>query len=342
MFLPALCKKLWLVPMLSTVVSCSSQPPAKESAAPPVSKDGKVEILVEEGESSQAVFSPKGDRLLFVSKKRVGHSQDQVYEKDLATGTERRLTYQNGSTFRPQYHPKENWIIYSSSTDELKENPPLLRPTPEKAAPKVPYPYLEPMEVYIHSLKEFDIMRLTEHPGFDGEAKFSPDGSTVIFTRMNGPRSEVVSFNRVQRSAHIHKNLGDNPTEFVSTADGKAHAWIDWDEGFTKSRLRVQKGTAEARDLVALSEVPKSDLIFSPDGKWLLWAQKDNDGYDLWGADLETLCVRRLSAKGEGERRFPALSPDLKSLTFTLIWKNRSRIARMDFSPPTGTCPPAP
>lgn len=304
----------------------------------PVSKDGKVEILVEDGESTQAAYSPKGDRLLFISKRRAGHSQDQVYEKDLRTGAERRLTFQNGSTFRPQYHPRENWIIYSSSTDELKEDPPLLRASPEVS--KLPFPYSEPLEIYLHSLKDFDIDRMTAHSSFDGFAQFNNDGNIVTFTRINGQRAEIVSFNRSMRAVHSVKNLGDNPAEYLSSNDGKTRAWLNWNEDFSKNRLRVQKGKEEARDLVAESENLSVDLDFSPDGKWLLWAQKNDKTslYDLWAADLETLCPRRLLLNSEGERRYPTVSPDLKWLTFTLNYKNRSRIARMAFTPPAGTC----
>ena len=319
---------------------CSSSP-VKPNAVPlPESKDGRIEVLVEDGESSQAVYSAKGDKLLFVSRKRPGHQQDQVYEKDLATGIERRLTFQNGNTFHPQYHPKENWILYSSSTDELKENPPLLRASQETL--KLPHPYTEPFELYIHSLKEFDINRVTDHGGFDGYATFNNDGNVLTFTRVNGERSEVVVFNRSLRSAHSLKNLGSNPSEYVHTSDGKARAWLDWEAGFTKNRIRLQKGKEEPRDVVPMDAPVKMDLNFSPDGKWLLWSQHSSDGYDIWAADTDTLCPRRLLLNSEGERRDPVVSPDGKWLTYTLIFMGRSRIARMAFSPPSGTCPAAP
>ena len=102
-------------------------------------KSGALQFIVEDGESSQAVYNSKGDKLLFVSRKRPGHQQDQVYEKDLISGVERRVTFQNGTTFHPHYHAKEPWIVYSSTTDELKENPPLLHPSSTQS--KMPYPY---------------------------------------------------------------------------------------------------------------------------------------------------------------------------------------------------------
>lgn len=328
-------KRLWLA--LLVVAGCKHAPIGPGPI--PENKDGSLQVIVDEGDSSQAVYNTKGDKLLFVSKKRPAHEHDQVYEKDLTTGIERRITFQNGSTFEPHYQPKDLWIVYSSSTDELKENPPLLNPN--AATSKMPYPYQEPMEVYAHSLHGFEILRLTEHPGFDGEAQFSNDGSSVIFTRVNGPKTEIISFNRSNHVAHAIKNLGTNPTQYITSPDGKAHAWIEWDDSFGVAKLRLQKGKDEAVEIGADQIVTKTDLSFTGDSNWLLWAQKESESavYDLWAADLKTLCPHRLTTSSEGERRYPVLSPDMKSLTFTLVSKNRSRIARIGFAPPTGPCP---
>src|ERR1035437_8488881 len=117
-------KRLWLA--LLVVAGCKHTPTGLGPI--PENKDGSLQVIIDEGDSSQAVYNTKGDKLLFVSKKRPAHVHDQVYEKDLITGIERRITFQNGSTFQPHYQPKDLWIVYSSSTDELKENPPLLNP----------------------------------------------------------------------------------------------------------------------------------------------------------------------------------------------------------------------
>ena len=298
--------------------------------------------MVEDGDSSQAVYNFKGDKLLYVSKHRRDHQQDQVYEKDLSNGAERRLTFQNGSTYQPHYLSKEPWIVYSSSTDELKENPPLLHTATEVS--KLPYPYQEPMEVYVHALKGFDIQRLTDHPGFDGEARFGHDGVSVIFTRVNGSKTEIVSFHRTLHTAHAIKGLGLNPTQYVGSSDGKANAWIEWDDSFGVSKLRLQKGKSEPVEVGGDMIVTKTDLSFSPDSKYLLWAQKDaqTNLYDLWITDIDNVCPQKLPTVTDMERRYPVISPDLKWLTFTMIDKKRSRIARMGFTPPTGPCPATP
>lgn len=341
-------KRLRLLPLLVlplALSACRHPQPVKTPPAPEEPKDfdvAGVQFIVSEGESSQASYNSKGDKIIFVSRKRITHKQDQVYEKDLVTGTERRITFQNGSTYQPRYNPKENSIVYSSSTDELKENPPLLHPVGPPS--KLPYPYQEPMEIYVHGLKDFEIDRITLHPGFDGEARFSPDGNTITFTRVNGAKTEIVSYQRKSHAAKVIKDLGDNPTQYTFTPDAKTHAWINWNEDFTADHLMVQKPNGQPKEVAADKSELKTEPAFSPDGKWLLWVQKDssNPVYDIWITDLDSLCPRQLTTSDEGQRRSPVISPDGRWLTYTLILKGRSRIARQPFTPPTGPCPTTP
>lgn len=290
------------------------------------------------------MYSPQGDRLLFVSRGRPGHKQDQVYEKILATGAEKRITFQNGTTMHPRYHPIENLIIYSSSTDELKENPPLLKPLSESVS-KLPFPYQEPMDIYLHSLHALEITRLSEHAGFDGEARFSNDGKEILWTRAVGQKTEVLGMNRATRTLRTLKGLGTNPTQYLTSPDGKTLAWVDWDQSFGVGRLRVfRKGQAKSQEIGTDMILTKTDLSFTPDSKWLLWAQKDptTERYDLWSLELANMCARPIPNDSSAERRDPTVSPDMKWLTYTTIQRERSRIARAAFPLTSGPCPPTP
>jgi len=302
-------------------------------------------VLVGEGNSSQAVFNAKGDRLLFISAKRPGHAQAQVYEKNLSTGEETRITFQNGDVSHPSYHPKEDMILYSSSTDELKENPPLLRPS--TAASPLPATYQEPTEIYLHSLNGLEIVRLTETPGFDGEARFDHDGKAITWTRARNNKLEVMSMQRLSRSTRALPKLGTNPAQYTVSPDGKFQAWVDWDPSFGVARLKIQKGKAEPAELTPDQVVPKVDMEFSPDSKWLFWSQLNTatGTYQLWSYQIETNCARKISDNKDGDRRHPALSPDLQRLVYTAFVKTgsrspnvQSRIMQVGFTPPSGPC----
>src|SRR6185312_6569959 len=103
-FPPRSCTKLSLGLCLLWVTACKHAP---VPGPLPENKDGSQQVIVGDGNSSQPSYSPDGSKLLFVSRGRVGHKLAQVYEKDLSSGFERRITFQNGNCYRPRYHPKE-------------------------------------------------------------------------------------------------------------------------------------------------------------------------------------------------------------------------------------------
>jgi len=308
--------------------------------------------VVEEGESSQPAYSPKGDRLLFVSAKRVGHTQPQVYEKNLISGFEQRITFQNGILASPRYHPKENWILYASSTDEIKESPELLgsgtgsgagaATATNKSNGKIPEDYTTPLELYAHTLGDLHITRLSHHPGFDGEPQFSPDGTRVTWTQTQQDSTKIIELHRSEGAQRTFTKLEGKPTQFVVAPNGKWAAWVEWNADFSEARLRLRKGQAKPEFLPNDLPQAKFDLYFSPDSKWLLWAQKNADSraFEIWGAELETSCMQRFLFNDSVGRRHPVLSPDLKWLTYTLLDSSRSRILQIPFTPRPGPCPP--
>lgn len=332
-----------LLALLATAMSCSKGQ-RKNDVLIPEAPSNKETALVDTGFSAQGVFSPDGTRLLFVSKERKSHAHYQVYEKDLRSGDENRITFQNGDTYFPRYHAKEPWILYSSSTDELKENPPLLQENKEPL--KGPERFQLPLEIYMHSLKDYQIVRITDRMGFDGEAQFTPNGDALTWTRAKDQRSEVVTMKRLSKTPQVMKGLGPNPSQFNASKDGKWREWLDADETFGVAKLKIQNGKNPAVELTPDAIVPKTDMIFSPDSKYLLWSQLDlKEGvYQIWAADLESACAQRLTTNGkdDGDRRYPALSPDMKVLIYTAVAKKRSRIMQVSWTAPSATCATTP
>ncbi len=298
--------------------------------------------LVSQGLSSQAAFSPKGDRLIFVSAKRPGHTQAQVYEKDLSTGEETRITFQNGDVSHPVYHPKENYILYSSSTDELKENPPLLRSS--SAHSILPLALQEPVELYLHELHGLEIRRLTESSGFDGDASFSPDGKTIYFTHAQEKKIETLALRGGSKQAQVVQKLGANSSSYRVSPDGKWQAWIEWDAAFESTNCVYNKAKKDAIELTPDAVVTKTDVEFSPDSKWLFWSQWDTvtSTFHLWSFEMEKACARKVLGDKDLDRRHPMLSPDLQRLVYTAGSKVQSRIMQVGFTAPSGPCAGAP
>lgn len=292
--------------------------------------------MVSEGESSQPSYSNFGNKLIFISRQRPGHQQAQVYERDLSSGRERRLTFQNGHLSWPRLHPQDRLLLYSSTTDELKENPPILQ-EPGKAR-KFPFPYTEPNELYLHNLDTLEMTRLTKRPGFDGEARFAAEGRQISWTRQRLDRTEIAT-SAVGGQAQLVGRLGKNATQFVTSPDGKVSAWVEWNDDFTASKLKIRR-SKDVIEVDADQAALKTDLEISRDSRWLLWAQAKAPGAPLqiWTFDLENPCARPAVVPDNSDRRYPTLSPDLQWLTYTVQKNKKSMIARTTFVQPTGPC----
>lgn len=284
------------------------------------------------------MYSSKGDRLLFVSGQRRAHSQPQVYEYYLDQKTDRRITFQDGHTFQPRYHPQEEQIVYSSTTDELKDYSRLLNPVSPTA--KKPEPFSYAMEVYLHALEGLEIIRLTRRQGFDGEARFSADGAGLTWTQVTPKGMSVVAWNRRTQALRPISAGGKQASNYSTAPSGDQRAWLEWDKELTTAQVHWQKDKVKLA--ITTDTTAKADLTFSPDAKWLLWAARPansiTDTYDLWLYDFEKGCARQVT-KSLASERDPTLSPDMKWLTYTKVTQTRSRIMRMAFKPPSGACP---
>lgn len=142
--------------------------------------------LTKIGSNDSPSLSQDGKKIAFVSQKRPTHAQPQIYFFDLEQLTERRITYQDGECGKPVLIEGGKKVIYSSSTDELKEHPILFRTSPDPS----PWP---PADLYESDLSGIEIKRLTQRPGFDGLALPRSDTSDkdIIYSQWNGHHLEA-------------------------------------------------------------------------------------------------------------------------------------------------------
>lgn len=296
-------------------------------------------VLVEDGESREPVFSPDGEKILFVSAKRKGHQLAQVYEKSLTSGDERRITFQAGHTSLPAYHPRDNLIAYASSTDELKEQP--LRHHAPISASEMYREFQEQTEVYTHNLSDYGIHRISRREGFDGEPRFQDDGS-LSYTRATPNSLEIMRSSSGREKGHWLKDLGHRASSFFAKDRSKISGWLEWNPDFLSNVIKIKKGSAKPVSLSPEHDSLKLDLRISPDARWIFWSQvKPNGIYEIWAADVETLCPRALIAAPNTSFRHPSLAPNSKAVAYTRIDKDRSRIMWRTFEPPPSPCAPA-
>src|SRR5688500_12436405 len=110
-----------LVIFLLSACRSGPQPAAETPKLPDGARNFQVKQLTTVANYDRAQQSYDGASLFFIAANRNGHVQRQAYQYFFSTQRERRLTFQDGDADSIIPGFKANEIIYSSSTDEIKE-----------------------------------------------------------------------------------------------------------------------------------------------------------------------------------------------------------------------------
>lgn len=295
------------------------------------------QALTSNGENFDPAFSPKGDKVVFVSQGRPQHRQPQIYEYDLKTHKEKRITFQASNTAFPQYSPNGEWILYSSSTDELKEDPPLLhvkKPNEEFQGPAI---YNEPFEIYLHRLQGVEIHRLTKRLLFDGEARFK-GANELVFTRRTGQSLTLMSGSIRRRTVEEFKGAGPRSAQLAPSPDLKSYVWVEYAEDFKSSVLKVKVGKNDAITIGDGVTALRKDPSWTPDGKSILFSMSldDPQKFQIYSIQPDGRCLTALTSE-EARVEEPVASPQGTALLFV---SNISGSRQLYLKPmPASACP---
>lgn len=348
---------------------CSSTPkpyearPAKKSTpAMKVSKGSSALVaqpLTSEGNNFRPVFSADGKKLLYVSENREGHRGLQVYEIDLATRVEKRLTFQDGDVESVVPANDGERLFYASSTDEIKEEPHFLgnlvkrlnRSAEEAVASRIPGTLEErepgPFELYEASRDGSRIRRITRSTGFDGDLALGNKGRTLVFSSSKNKQRDLYVMNLADGSI---RRLTSEPLRDVTpsmSADGSAVAWARLSEGLTSSQIMIaDTSLMTAKPLTSYSGM-NSAPAWHPNGQELVFAsdrsgsKDDVKTFDLYEVNESGACMKRLT-ESESDELFPAFSPDGRQVAFTSNNSGSYQIYLMEHRPPASCLDQAP
>jgi Tol biopolymer transport system component len=114
----------------------------------------------------QAGFSPDGQRVVFVSTRAGGRAN--LWVLDVTSQKATPLTSGDGGDFRPSWSPDGEWIAFSS--DRGSDLPPA----------KGRWERLQLADVYLIHPDGSGLRRISEHGGFCGSPKWTPDSQSVV------------------------------------------------------------------------------------------------------------------------------------------------------------------
>jgi Tol biopolymer transport system component len=191
----------------------------------------------------------------------------------------RALTDNDAYDAECSFSPDGKWIVFTSNREG--HPPRTAEPQPDPAILN------KDLELYAMRADGSGVVRLTYAPGYDGGPFFSPDGRRIVYRsdRHNNNLLQVFVADLVFDSAgniagianekqltnDVNVNWGPywhpDGTHLVYATSAHGHTnyeiYLMRDDGSKKTRLTYAAGA----DVLP---------VFSPDGKWLIWASKRN------------------------------------------------------------------
>lgn len=300
-------------------VQCSSTQKWTRSGqvlVPQIEISEELKQVTQFGENFEPDFSPNSQKMIYVSRARPHHSYGQIYEVNLDTQKEQRLTFQGAENDNPQYVRGGNWLLYSSATDETKEHPTLLANKEENSFPG-PKRYQGPADLYLHNLNEFEVIRLTSHPGFDGDPFWFDKRERVVFTRRKG--DGLFLFSVDVRRPKIIRPLFKNPrlSNWQASQNGQSQVWIEWSLDYKKSDLKVKWPSGYVTLLPDFDRI-KKDPFFIEDLNLILFSMNhpDLNHFNIFSVHLDGTCLTQWTNNPFNDIQ-PTLSPDHSQMAFS-------------------------
>ena len=250
-------------------------------AAPTAAVDAEAQLLTntrqltfEGRRAGEGYFAPDGQALIFQSEREPGNPFFQIYHLDFTTGDTHRVSPGTGKTTCAFFRPGTNRVLFSSThldpeAESRQREEIEFRASGQQR--RYDWDYDVHMDVFSADRDGSRLRRLTDAPGYDAEAAYSPDGEKIVFTSLRN------AYAPADLTAEDRKRLETDPAYF-------GEIYIMDADGGNQTRL---------------TETPGYDggPFFSADGERIIWRRFDENGMnaDVYTMRVDGSDVRRLT-----------------------------------------------
>ncbi len=283
------------------------------------------------GENAEGYFSFDGTRLIFQSRPP-GAGCDQIYVMDLTTGDTSMVSTGEGRTTCSYFYPSGTEILYSST--HLAD--PACPPTPDYSMGYV-WPVYPTYDIFASNLDGSNLHQLTDTPGYDAEATFSPLGNRIVFT---SDRDGDLDLYTMAPDGSDVKRLTDTEGYDGGAFYSPDGSQIVWRAHYPKpgpelddyrkllaqglirpGQLDIMLMNADGSNQRQVTHLPGASFapFWHPSGTKVIFSSNTRDpqgrDFDLYMVALDGTGLERITFD-DGFDGFPVFSPDGKYLVF--------------------------
>jgi len=285
----------------------------------------KVEQFTNVGVNSKPEISHSGEKLIYLSSLRPTHENTQAYLLNLADKSEKRITFQDGQIASIVFSPDDSHVIYSSSTDEIKEDSLFIKETLKKLSGKqetvkevAVFWKQQPLELYSSFLNGTRIERLTKSPLYDSDPNVHPEGKKIVFASARGNQ---IDLHLTSITGTYLKGVTKTPSveaEPRFSPDGEKLVWVEYSPEMKESQIML--ADKNGKGVKALTSAPYIhwNPHWLPDGESLLISSNrdDTENFEIYRLTLKDQCLERLTWHTSNDTE-PVPTPDGQSFFFT-------------------------
>lgn len=293
--------------------------------------------------AGEGYFSPDASKIVFQAYPPVPPSvffrpapnQEayQIYLSDLADDARPRLVSTGkGQCTCAYFHPDGKSILFASShLDPDADSPRPPRGPAYSRSERYRWEFPEYMDIFRSDLDGKNLVRLTDAPGYDAEASYSPDGSQIVFTSFRDGNAEI----------YVMDADGSNPRRITHapgydggpffSPDGRRIVYRSdrKDNDLLQIFVNNLEGTAE-RQLTDDDHVNWGPY-WHPDGRHVIYAtsKHGHQNYELYLMDVDGGGEPERITYHDGFDGLPVFSPDGKSLMWTSSGRTPDRKSQL-------------
>jgi TolB protein len=303
--------------------------------------------------AGEGYFSPDGGSIIFQAVPHLSPSifhrpkpdeeGYQIFSAELMEDTAAKMVSTGkGRCTCPFFHPNGKSILFASThLNPSKDAEPPKGPAYSRTA-RYRWEFPESMDIFAGDLNGQNLIRLTDAPGYDAEASYSPDGSQIIFTSFRDGDGEI----------YVMNADGSNPRRITRAAgyDGGPFFSPDGNRIIYRSDRRANDllqiyinnpgGTAE-RALTS-NEFVNWGPYWHPDSRHIVYAtsKHGHSNYEIYLMNVDTGREERITYQ-DGFDGLPVFSPDGKRLMWTSSGRTADRKSQLFIADFTLESPPA-